>query len=176
MDTSNELRDSSTAEPDQNDVINMDNLPKPEELKDPKQPTFIYDITKPWEEVIESPPIWLSGKFPKLPKEKKYKFLGKELISPIAISAGNASRRLWTSFYLKMGYGMVYEKTRRSTPRKSNQAPNISIVKSKNRLTRENLSNPLTGTLEIGEFEEYKSITNSFGNPSPAIEVWSKEL
>ena len=44
------------------------------------------EIEKTWEEVIKEPPIWLSNKFPPLPKEKKYEFLGKKLISPIAIA------------------------------------------------------------------------------------------
>lgn len=151
-------------------------LPKVEDLIDPKQPPFIYDINSPWEEVIEKPPIWLSGKFPPLPKEKKYQFLGYNLISPIAIAAGPASKKIWTQFYLKMGYGLVFEKTRRSVPRKSNHAPNISIVKSDQPLTRENLNQPLIGSMDTSDWIKFQSITNSFGNPSPAIEVWANEL
>jgi dihydroorotate dehydrogenase (NAD+) catalytic subunit len=154
----------------------MNNLSKAEALKDPSQPTLIYDIQKPWEQVITEEPIWLSGKFPELPKEKKYNFLGHEIISPIAISAGNASGKIWTDFYLKMGYGMVIQKTRRSTPRKSNQAPNISIIKSEKQLTKENLDKPLVGTTETAEWDKYQSITNSFGNPSSDIQTWSAEL
>lgn len=154
----------------------MSNLPKPEDLVDPKQPTFIYDIHKAWEEVVQNEPIWLSGKFPEFPKEKKFKFLGFDLVSPIAISAGPASRKPWTDFYLKMGYGLVLEKTRRSTPRKSNIEPNITIIKSEKQLERDSLNEPLIGTLDESEWEKYKSITNSFGNPSPAIEVWADEL
>jgi hypothetical protein len=99
-------------------------------LVDPKQPQFIYDITLPWEEVISKKPIWKSGKFPPLPKQKKYSFLGQKLISPIIIAAGPASGKLWTDFYFKMGYGAVIQKTRRTTPRLANKNPNIAIVKS----------------------------------------------
>lgn len=151
-------------------------LPSSEELRDPNQPTFVYDINRPWEEVVQSEPIWKSGKFPPLPKEKKYRLLGFDLISPIAISAGPASRRPWTSFYLKMGYGLVLEKTRRSTPRKSNQVPNVCVVQSEEQLSRDNLDKTLTGTMDTSLWEKYKSMTNSFGNPSPAIEVWANEL
>ncbi len=154
----------------------MADLPKIEELKDPTQPSFVYDIHKSWEEVVQTGPIWKSGKFPPLPTEKKFSFLGFDLVSPIAISAGPASRKPWTDFYLKMGYGLVMEKTRRSTPRKSNVAPNVCVIKSDKQLTRENLGEALTGTMDEAEFEKYKSITNSFGNPSPAIEVWANEL
>lgn len=151
-------------------------LPPVEDLIDPKQPPLIYDIHSPWEEVIEKPPIWLSNKFPPYPREKKYQFLGYNLISPIAIAAGPASKKIWTDFYLKMGFGLVYEKTRRSIPRKSNPAPNISIVKSETPLTRENLDQPLIGSMDILDWEKYQSITNSFGNPSPQIQIWAKEL
>lgn len=154
----------------------MDNLPKAEELVDPKQPDLIYDITKPWEEVIKGSPNWVSGKFPPLPKEKKFKFLGYEFISPIAISAADASGKIWTDFYLKMGFGLVFQKTRRAVARKSNQVPNITIIKSDKQLTRENLGEQLVGTIDTSEFSKYKSITNSFGNPSSDILVWSKEL
>jgi hypothetical protein len=58
-------------------------------LKHPKQPTFIYDITKSWEEVITKKPVWLSNKFPKLPTQKKYQFLGFDLISPIITKLKN---------------------------------------------------------------------------------------
>lgn len=151
-------------------------LADPKALTHPKQPTFVYDITKPWEEVVKDSPIWLSKKYPPLPKEKKYSFLGHKLISPIAISAGPASRKPWTDFYLKMGYGLVFEKTRRSTPRVANKVPNVAIIMADKEVGRENIDKPLTATLNQGEFRKYQSITNSFGNPSPALEIWAEEL
>lgn len=151
-------------------------LPKPEKLIHPKQPTFIYNTKKSWEKVIEEKPIWLSGKFPPLPKEKKYKFLGYKLISPIAIAAGPASKKIWTDFYFKMGYGLVLEKTRRSVHRASNQVPNIVVVQIEKSITRNDLNKALIGTPNDAEWEKYKSMTNSFGNPSPAVSDWAAEL
>lgn len=151
-------------------------LPNPKNFIHPNQPTFVYDIKKSWEKVVEEGPIWKSGKFPSLPKEKKYKFLGHKLISPIAISAGPASRKIWTDFYFKMGYGLVFEKTRRTIPRKSHQVPNIAIVYTDKPITRDSLNKKLTATDEESDWEKYKSITNSFGNPSPPMEEWAKEL
>src|SRR3989344_4661781 len=151
-------------------------------LLDPKtfiaknQPVFVYDIHKSWEQVVQGGPIWKSGKFPPLPKEKKYQFLGQRLVSPIAISAGPASTKIWTDFYFKMGYGLVFEKTRRSIPRKSNQAPNIAIIQIDEPITRDRLNEKLTATKNDEDWLKYKSMTNSFGNPSPAMEVWTKEL
>ena len=92
----------------------MANSLKPaSEYLDPNQPPLIYEIDKSWEEVIQKPPVWLSNKFPPIPTEAKYEFLGHKLISPIAIAAGPASGKIWTDFYFKMGYGMVIQKTRR---------------------------------------------------------------
>lgn len=151
-------------------------LQDPKKFVHPKQPKFVYDIRKSWEKVVQEGPIWLSKKFPSLPKEKKYSFLGHKLISPIAISAGPASRKIWTDFYLKMGYGMVLEKTRRSTPRVSNKVPNVAIIQAEKQVRREDLDKPLTATNNQDDFDRYLSITNSFGNPSPALQVWAEEL
>ncbi len=148
----------------------------PKNLIHPKQPKFVYDIKKSWEKVVQEGPVWLSNKFPSLPREKKYSFLGHKLISPIAISAGPASRKIWTDFYLKMGYGMVLEKTRRSTPRPSNKVPNVAIIQAEEQVSRQSLNKPLTATNDQNEFDKYQSITNSFGNPSPSLEVWAQEL
>src|SRR3989344_9000320 len=115
-------------------------------LLDPKtfiaknQPVFVYDIHKSWEQVVKERPIWKSGKFPPLPTGKKYQFLGQKLISPIAISAGPASTKIWTDFYFKMGFGLVFEKTRRTIPRKSNALPNIAIVHADKPVSRKNLN------------------------------------
>lgn len=151
-------------------------LPDPKSLTHPKQPLFVYDITKSWEEVVQEGPIWLSGKFPPAPIKKKYTFLGHKLISPIAISAGPASRKIWTDFYLKMGYGLVFEKTRRSVPRESNKVPNVAIIHADTQIKRGGLKKTLTATNNPLDFAKYKSITNSFGNPSPKLEVWANEL
>ncbi len=151
-------------------------LPDPKSFVAKNQPVFVYDIHKSWEQVVKEGPIWKSGKFPPLPKEKKYKFLGQKLISPIAISAGPASTKIWTDFYFKMGYGLVFEKTRRSVPRKSNQVPNIAIVHTDKPLSRNNLDQTLVASMDEVDWQKYNSMTNSFGNPSPAMEVWTKEL
>lgn len=143
---------------------------------DPNQPPFIYEISKSWEEVIAKPPVWLSNKFPPLSREKKYSFLGHKLISPIAISAGPASGKIWTDFYFKMGYGMVIQKTRRTVKRESNKAPNIAIVHQDKPVEEGNLNETLSASADPKDWEKYKSMTNSFGNPSSEISVWAKEL
>ncbi|OGI07123.1 MAG: hypothetical protein A3F80_05075, partial [Candidatus Melainabacteria bacterium RIFCSPLOWO2_12_FULL_35_11] len=152
------------------------NLPDPKEFVDPNQPPLIYEIEKSWEEVISKPPVWLSHKFPPLPIEAKYEFLGHKLISPIAIAAGPASGKIWTDFYFKMGYGMVIQKTRRTVPRLSNTQPNIAIVYLDKPVEEDGLGETLAASNDPRDFEKYKSMTNSFGNPSSDILTWAKEL
>ncbi|MBI2011612.1 hypothetical protein HYS91_02470 [Candidatus Daviesbacteria bacterium] len=143
-------------------------------LLHPNQPTFIYDINKPWEEVIKSEPIWLSQKFP--PRPKLYCFLGHTLISPVVIAAGPASGKIWTDFYFKMGYGAVIQKTMRTAPRSSNLAPNIAIVKASKPIARNSLGQTMHATMNQDEYPKFQSITNSFGNPSPLLSTWANEL
>ncbi len=152
------------------------NLPDPKSFISPNQPPFIYPIEKPWEEVIKAPPIWKSGKFPPLPKEKKYSFLGQNLISPIAIASGPAWGPIWVEFFFKMGYGMVIDKSKRSVPKIVNKEPNITYVKVKDRLTRKNLGKQLIGSMDPEVFKESKTITNSFGIGSSDMLTWSKEV
>lgn len=139
------------------------------------QPTLIYDIHKPWEEVVAHAPIWL-GTFPKKPTEKKYILFGEPAISEIIIAAGPASGQLWTDFFLEMGYGAVIEKTRRTVERKSNQLHNIAIVCDNEPLTPENLDIPRIATLNPADWEMYHNMTNSFGNPSSSIPIWTSEF
>ena len=78
----------------------------------PDQPTLVYDIHDSWENNVKKGPMWKGG-FPPIPKEKRYNFLGLELISPITIPAGPASGQRWTDFFFDMGFSIVMEKTRR---------------------------------------------------------------
>lgn len=142
----------------------------------PNQPPFIYPIEKSWEEVIKEPPIWLSGKFPPMPKEKKYSFLGRKLISPIAIASGAAWGPLWVGFFFKMGYGMVIDKSKRTVPKTANAAPNICYIKTDEYITRQNFGKQLTGSMDPKVFEKSKSITNSFGIGSSDMLTWSSEV
>lgn len=152
------------------------NLQPADYYKDPKQPPLVYEIQKSWEEVIQNPPVWLSDKFPPIPQEAKYEFLGQKLVSPIAIAAGPASGKIWTDFYFKMGYGMVIQKTRRTVPRSSNKEPNIAIVLKDRPVEEGELGETLSATKNPNDWEKFKSMTNSFGNPSSDILTWAKEL
>ncbi len=149
---------------------------KPSEVyRHPDQPTLIYDINKPWEEVVANPPIWLGG-FPEKPTEKKYILFGEPTISPMIIAAGPASGQRWTGFFLRMGYGAVIEKTRRSRERRSNPLHNIAIVLSRKPLSEKTIDKPRLGSLNPDDWKRFKSMTNSFGNPSSSIPTWTSEF
>lgn len=144
-------------------------------FRHPDQPLLVYDIHKPWEQNVADGPIWRGG-YPPYPAERPYRFLGHELISPITIAAGPASGKRWTDFYLTMGYGLVMEKTRRTVPRGSNPTPNVAIIKEEQQITRENLDKTLHGSMDEREYQRYRSVTNSFGNPSPNMFTWATHL
>lgn len=145
-------------------------------LRAKDQPTFIYDINKQWEKVVSKKPVWKSNNFPKLPKEKKYKFLGHDLISPIIIAAGASTGKFWSDFYFKMGFGGIIEKTKRSVYRPSNTAPNIAIIHADRKLSRKDIGKPLKASTDSEKFLEFQSITNSFGNPSSNLHQWAPLL
>lgn len=146
-----------------------------EKLRHPDQPTLIYDISKPWEDVVAKPPIWL-GEFPPIPTEKKFTLFGEPTISPMIIAAGPASGRHWTGFFLRMGYGAVIEKTRRTRKRRPNPLHNIAIVLPGEPLFAENLDQPRLGSLNPDDWNRSHSMTNSFGNPSSPMPIWTDEF
>lgn len=147
-----------------------------ETLRHPDQATLIYDIFVSWEQNIADGPKWLGG-YPPVPTlEKRYPFLGHDLVSPITIAAGPASGEKWTDFYFRMGYGMVMEKTRRTVSRRSNPLPNVVIVTEEEEIIREALGKSLQGSMDDKEYIRFKSGTNSFGNPCDAMYDWAARL
>lgn len=132
-----------------------------------------YDIMKSWEYNYEKGPFF-SGAIPPKPTKKRWKFLGFELISPLGIAAGPLPNYNWIMTYAKLGYGSLTYKTVRSQATKSHQAPNVVIVDVKGTVSKD-LDEPLK--IVKGEQKlENLSITNSFGNPCPAPDVWMAEI
>lgn len=132
-----------------------------------------YDIYKSWDYNYDHGPFF-DGKFPPLPKEKKWNFLGYKLISPLGIAAGPLPNAKWLTLYAKLGYGTLVQKTVRSTAHKSHPNPNIMIIDIKGKLDLE-MDKPVIGHLKVNKPKELLSITNSFGNPCREPKVWTRE-
>lgn len=133
-----------------------------------------YDIHKSWEENYRDGPQF-SSPIPPLPKERKWKFLGFDLISPLGVAAGPLPNYNWISLYAKLGYGTLEHKTVRTVKHHSHPTPNVLIVDVKGRLDPSN-NDPLVGTTNTNVSLAKLSITNSFGNPCPSPRVWTREV
>lgn len=133
-----------------------------------------YDILKSWEDNYKDGPQF-SGKIPPLPKERKWKFLGFDLISPLGIAAGPLPNYKWISLYTKLGYGSLTHKTVRSKKHASHPAPNILFIEAKGKLDHKS-QKPVVGYKKLDRPISRLSITNSFGNPCFAPSLWMKEV
>lgn len=131
-----------------------------------------YDITKSWEYNYKNGPFF-DGPYPPLPIEKKWKFLGRPVISPLGIAAGPLPNAKWLLTYAKLGYGSLIQKTVRSQAHKSHPVPNVLFVEVRGKLKTDD--KPLLGTEKTSKPLAKISITNSFGNPCYPPGVWKKE-
>lgn len=136
------------------------------------QPT--YDIFKSWEENYKDGPIF-KGIIPTFPRKKKWKLLGFDLISPLGVAAGPLPNYKWIKLYAKLGFGSLEHKTVRTSPHPSHPTPNILYVEIKGKLNPAE-NKPIIGLTKQNRPITEISITNSFGNPSFAPKVWTKEV
>ena len=125
---------------------------------------------------------------------QKYSFLGLPLRNPLGVSAGPVLNARWVSYYFALGFGALVYKTVRSVFRASHPMPNCIPV-SLGRAESDDNAEFDVARLELiqaqgklpevlGDFAlvEKKfvlqdlSITNSFGVPSMAPEVWMPDF
>ncbi len=112
-----------------------------------------------------------------------FEFLGFHLANPIGIPSGPLLNADWVRFYLNFGFSVPVYKTVRSVFRACHPAPNCIYVEMPQQspefdpallLARESLPELLVGEApqQMGQL----SITNSFGVPSMAPEVWMPDV
>lgn len=133
-----------------------------------------YDIHKSWEENYEIGPRF-DGSIPPLPTQRKWKFLGFDLISPLGVAAGPLPNYKWISLYANLGFGSLEHKTVRTIAHKSHPVPNVVIVDIHGRLDP-NADDALIGHLDTSRPLDSLSITNSFGNPCYEPASWMEEV
>ena len=102
--------------------------------------------------------------------EPRFSFLGQPVGLPFGIPAGPLLNGKYVKAALDKGFDLPVYKTVRTRPYKSHAWPNVLPVQ-------------VEGDLQAGrrlvtgaEYEEPLSITNSFGVPSMAPEVWQADL
>lgn len=133
-----------------------------------------YNLEKSWDYNYDHGPT-IVGKYPPLPKEKKWKFLGRDLISPLGVAAGPLPNSKWIIPYAKMGFGSLTLKTVRSSAHKCHPFPNMLYIPIKDK--KEVLSGKsLVGNLNFPKSLKNMTITNSFGNPYRDPKIWIGEI
>ncbi len=133
-----------------------------------------YDINKSWDYNYDHGPRFNGSKHLHETVKARWEFFGKKLISPLGIAAGPLPNALWIKAYAELGYGSLTQKTVRSISHHAHPAPNILLVDIKGKLSL-NSAEPLVAHPEINKPDHEITITNSFGNPSRAPDVWRKE-
>lgn len=133
-----------------------------------------YDIYKSWDYNYDHGPCFSNPKHTGKKAKAKWELLGKKLVSPLGIAAGPLPNALWIKAYAELGYGSLIQKTVRSISHHAHPTPNILFVDVKGKLSL-NSTRPLVAHSEINKPAHKITITNSFGNPSRAPDVWRKE-
>ena len=140
-------------------------------------PPPIYDIRKSYDENYQFGPFF-SGIAPKqISPIQRTSFLGKIVSSRLGIPAGPLLNSKWIGFYAQMGFDILTYKTVRSHYHPSYPNPNCLYVPYHKSFDLDDLTHPLIGTLAYNPSSLSDiTITNSFGMPSQAPEVWMEDV
>lgn len=143
----------------------------------------MYNTSRSYEENYFNGPdsnCLIEKKFPKLKYTDKprYEFLGIPLHLPLGVAAGPLLNSSYVKVAIDAGFCLPVYKTVRSRAWKSNQMPNILSIVSGQKSLFANNNCEVTGILLQKEdyFKKMKSISNSFGVPSQAVQVWQKDF
>lgn len=103
--------------------------------------------------------------------EPRFSFVGEKIWQPFGIPAGPLVNGAFVKAALDKGFDIPVYKTVRTRAYKSHAWPNVLPVRIQGDLAAECLR-----LVAGGEYEDPLSITNSFGVPSMAPEVWQRDL
>ncbi len=134
-----------------------------------------YDPTKSYEENYEKGPFGAFAKPKKFENkgEPEYEFLGSKVHLPFGIPAGPLLNGRYVKAALDMGFDIATYKTVRTQNYPSNPYPNVIPLDLEGNLTLENAA---SGLLMKEKYEPPLTITNSFGVPSFAPEIWQPDM
>jgi len=134
-----------------------------------------YDPAKTYEENYEQGPFgaFADGKVCVEEGKPKEEFLGRKVYSKFGIPAGPLVNGKFIKAAMEKGFDICVYKTVRTRAKKCNPWPNVLPVKVSGDLT---LDAAARGLVIKKDFTEPLAITNSFGNPSFAPEVWQVDV
>lgn len=134
-----------------------------------------YDPQKTYEENYEKGPF---GEFANPKKytnegEPNYNFLGNKICLPFGVPAGPLLNGRFVKAALEAGFDIATYKTVRTREYPCNPFPNVVAIDIGDDLTLEKAK---TGLTMKEKYEEPLTITNSFGVPSAAPDVWQPDM
>jgi len=134
-----------------------------------------YDPQKSYEENYQNGPFgaFADGQVYANLGEPTQHFLGQPVYVPFGIAAGPLLNAKFVKAALDIGFDLVVYKTVRTTEVAAHQWPNIVPVKTPSHLS---LTTAQDGVTAADHYDVHAGITNSFGVPSAAWEVWQKDL
>ena len=131
-----------------------------------------YDPTKTYEENYAQGPFGELGFALEVQAEPAYDFLGFKVNTPFGIPAGPLLNSNYVAAAFRSGFDIAVYKTVRSDIFPCHPFPNVLAVHIDGDLTKEKASIPLVAD---AEYRTPLSITNSFGVPSRASDIWQAD-
>ncbi len=134
-----------------------------------------YDIHRSYDEnYLEGP--FLKESPPKRNITPQKSFLGFQVNSLLGVPAGPLLNANWIKAYAELGFDLLVYKTVRSQERACHPNPNCMYLNQKRQLREIDFERQLFASMDPPEDLSKISITNSFGMPSRAPEVWQEDI
>ncbi len=138
------------------------------------KPTYRIDLS--YDENYRLGPFF-DGALPERSILQQHSFLDFKVNSLLGVPAGPLLNANWVTSYASLGFDLLVYKTVRTCTRPSHPAPNCLLLDIKEALTEEDIGGRLAVLPEDRGAPAGKvSITNSFGMPSQAPEVWQADV
>jgi dihydroorotate dehydrogenase (NAD+) catalytic subunit len=134
-----------------------------------------YDIYRSYEANYQEGPF-IKEKAPPRRILRKERFLGFEVNSRLGIPAGPLLNARWILAYAELGFDLPIYKTVRTRATPSHPDPNCMFLKLNGQIKDEDFGKRLVATMDPPSVPEEISITNSFGMPSRAPEIWQADI
>lgn len=134
-----------------------------------------YDIERSYEENYEQGPF-LDITPPQRKITAKKSFLGFQVNSLLGVPAGPLLNANWIIAYAALGFDLLVYKTVRTQARSCHPKPNCMYLNQKRPLLEVDFNRQLIARITPPDDPSLISITNSFGMPSRAPEIWQADI
>ncbi len=134
-----------------------------------------YDIERSYDENYRDGPFLdITPPQRKITAEKS--FLGFQVNSLLGVPAGPLLNANWIKAYAQLGFDLLVYKTLRTQERPCHPNPNCMYLSQQRPLREIDFNRQLIGSMTPPDDPTLISITNSFGMPSRAPEIWQADI